>query len=189
MCVCIYTCLLCLPLQLQCSYFHFWEKKKIWATAACGCVWSLFTRNRNIVYSIYYSTRWATRLYCAQQVCSFISANNAINKNKINDNCHEQTLPKRFPLTNEIPRRTRTSIDHKFTTTATPGHFFKQILALFIRLIIRLFQLIFLIGTVFFSHNKSANSVFQPAYQHSRTTPVHNGNRGKFSTGWHALLF
>jgi hypothetical protein len=43
--------------------------------------------------------------------------------------------------------------------------------ALFIRLIIRLFQLVFLAGTVFFSHNKSANSVFQPAYQHSRTAP------------------
>jgi hypothetical protein len=42
---------------------------------------------------------------------------------------------------------------------------------LFIRLIIRLFQLVFSAGTVFFSHNKSANSVFQPAYQHSRTAP------------------
>jgi hypothetical protein len=40
-------------------------------------------------------------------------------------------------------------------------------MALFIRLIIRLFQLVFSIGTIFFSHNKSANSVFQPAYQHS----------------------
>jgi hypothetical protein len=29
----------------------------------------------------------------------------------------------------------------------------------------------FLAGTVFFSHNKSANSIFQPAYQHSRTGP------------------
>jgi hypothetical protein len=27
-------------------------------------------------------------------------------------------------------------------------------------------------GTVFFSYNKSANSVFQPAYQHSRTGPM-----------------
>jgi hypothetical protein len=35
--------------------------------------------------------------------------------------------------------------------------------------IIRLFQFVFLAGTVFFSHNKSANSVFQPVYQHSRT--------------------
>jgi hypothetical protein len=41
------------------------------------------------------------------------------------------------------------------------------IAALFIRLIIRTFQLVFSAGTVFFSHNKSANSVFQPAYQHS----------------------
>jgi hypothetical protein len=43
--------------------------------------------------------------------------------------------------------------------------------ALFIRLIIRLFQLVFSAGTIFFSHNKSANSVFQPAYQHSQTEP------------------
>jgi hypothetical protein len=27
----------------------------------------------------------------------------------------------------------------------------------------------FLVGTVFFSHNKSANIIFQPAYQRSRT--------------------
>jgi hypothetical protein len=40
---------------------------------------------------------------------------------------------------------------------------------LFIRLIIHIFQFIFLAGTVFFSHNKSANSVFHPAYRHSRT--------------------
>jgi hypothetical protein len=43
--------------------------------------------------------------------------------------------------------------------------------ALFIRLIIRLFQLVFSTATLFFSHNKSANSVFQPAYQHRRTGP------------------
>jgi hypothetical protein len=36
-------------------------------------------------------------------------------------------------------------------------------------LIIRLFQLIFLAGTIFFSHNKSVNSIFQPAYQPNRT--------------------
>jgi hypothetical protein len=45
-------------------------------------------------------------------------------------------------------------------------------LALFIRLIIHLFQLVFSAGIVFFSHNKSANNVFQPAYQHSRTGPL-----------------
>jgi hypothetical protein len=28
--------------------------------------------------------------------------------------------------------------------------------------------------TVFFSHNKSVNSVFQPAYQHSRTRPMNS---------------
>jgi hypothetical protein len=38
--------------------------------------------------------------------------------------------------------------------------------------IIRLFQLVFSAGTVFFSHNKSASSVFQPAYQPSRTGPM-----------------
>jgi hypothetical protein len=42
---------------------------------------------------------------------------------------------------------------------------------LFIRLIIRTFQLVISARTVFFSHNKSANRVFQPAYQHSRTGP------------------
>jgi hypothetical protein len=41
--------------------------------------------------------------------------------------------------------------------------------ALFIWLIIRLIQLIFSAGTIFFSHKKSANSVFQPAYNSSRT--------------------
>jgi hypothetical protein len=44
-------------------------------------------------------------------------------------------------------------------------------MALFIWLIIRLIQLVFLAGTVFFSHKKSANSVFQPAYN-SRTAPM-----------------
>jgi hypothetical protein len=43
--------------------------------------------------------------------------------------------------------------------------------SLFTRLIIHLFRLVFSIGTVFFSHNKSANSVFHPAYQPSRTGP------------------
>jgi hypothetical protein len=35
-------------------------------------------------------------------------------------------------------------------------------MVLFIRLIIRTFQLVFSAKTVFFSHSKSANSVFQP---------------------------
>jgi hypothetical protein len=43
--------------------------------------------------------------------------------------------------------------------------------ALFIWLIIRLIQLVFSARTVFFSHKKSANSVFQPAYNSSRTGP------------------
>jgi hypothetical protein len=45
-------------------------------------------------------------------------------------------------------------------------------MALIIRLIIRLFQLDFLAGIIFFSHNKSTNSVFQPTYQHSRMAPI-----------------
>jgi hypothetical protein len=44
-------------------------------------------------------------------------------------------------------------------------------MALFIWLIIRLIQLVFSAETVFFSHKKSANSVFQPAYNSSRTAP------------------
>jgi hypothetical protein len=51
---------------------------------------------------------------------------------------------------------------------------------LFIWLIIRLIQLVFSAGTVFFSHEKSANSVFQPAYNSSRTAPKFDephGNR------------
>jgi hypothetical protein len=50
--------------------------------------------------------------------------------------------------------------------------------ALFIWLIIRLIQLIFSVGTIFFSQKKSANSVFQPAYNFSRTAP-----RGCAATG------
>jgi hypothetical protein len=42
---------------------------------------------------------------------------------------------------------------------------------LFTWFIIRLFQFIFLVRTVFLSHNKSANSVFQPVYEPSRTGP------------------
>jgi hypothetical protein len=45
---------------------------------------------------------------------------------------------------------------------------------LFIRLIICTFQLVFSAGTVFFSHHKSLNSIFQPAYQHSRTGPIYH---------------
>jgi hypothetical protein len=44
-------------------------------------------------------------------------------------------------------------------------------LALFIWLIIRLIQFVFSAGTIFFSHKKSANSVFQPAYNSSRMAP------------------
>jgi hypothetical protein len=46
-------------------------------------------------------------------------------------------------------------------------------------LIIRLFQLVFSVETVFFSHSKSANSVFQPAYQPNRTGPECAANHRK----------
>jgi hypothetical protein len=53
--------------------------------------------------------------------------------------------------------------------------------AMFIWLIIRLFQLVFSAATLFFSHKKSANSVFQPAYNSSRTAPKGVlGSRTKF---------
>jgi hypothetical protein len=45
-------------------------------------------------------------------------------------------------------------------------------MVLFIWLIIRLIWLVFSAETVFFSHEKSANSVFQPAYNSSRTGPI-----------------
>jgi hypothetical protein len=44
-------------------------------------------------------------------------------------------------------------------------------LAVFICLIIRLIQLVFSAETIFFSHKKSVNSVFQPGYNSSRTAP------------------
>jgi hypothetical protein len=51
-------------------------------------------------------------------------------------------------------------------------------MALFIWLIIRLIQLVFSTGTVFFSHKKSANSVFQSAYNSSRTAPMADKSAG-----------
>jgi hypothetical protein len=46
-------------------------------------------------------------------------------------------------------------------------------MALFIRLIIRLFQLVFLAETVFFLSQQISQQCFQPAYQHSRTAPIY----------------
>jgi hypothetical protein len=43
---------------------------------------------------------------------------------------------------------------------------------LFIWLIIRFIQLVFSARTIFFSQKKSVNSVFQPAYNFSRTAPM-----------------
>jgi hypothetical protein len=61
----------------------------------------------------------------------------------------------------------------KVAADRTPKGCIKKnhILALFIWLIIRLIQLVFSAGTIFFSHKKSANSVFQPTYNSSRTWP------------------
>jgi hypothetical protein len=58
------------------------------------------------------------------------------------------------------------------TNRTTIQHSVFQILALFIWLIIRLIQLVFSAGIVFFSHKKSANSIFQPTYNSSRTGPL-----------------
>jgi hypothetical protein len=62
------------------------------------------------------------------------------------------------------------AINKKVLTT--PKVIIFKTLALFIWLIIRLIQFVFSAGTVFFSHKKSANSVFQPAYNSSRTAPL-----------------
>jgi hypothetical protein len=48
-------------------------------------------------------------------------------------------------------------------------------MALFIWFIIRFIQLVFSAEIVFFSHKKSANSVFQPAYNSNRTGPCFYG--------------
>jgi hypothetical protein len=52
-----------------------------------------------------------------------------------------------------------------------------KILVLFIRLIICLFQLVFSVRTVFFSQKKKSDeTIFQPAYQHSRMPPLNIEN-------------
>jgi hypothetical protein len=60
-----------------------------------------------------------------------------------------------------IPSGSQSCLRSKYQQTSN------MLLALFIRLIICLIQLVFSAGTVFFSHKKSANSVFQPAYNSS----------------------
>jgi hypothetical protein len=60
-------------------------------------------------------------------------------------------------------------------------------MALFIWLIIRPIQLVFSARTVFFSHKKSANSIFQPAYNSSRTTPVRVPRRRRGERGAAAI--
>jgi hypothetical protein len=53
------------------------------------------------------------------------------------------------------------------------------LMALFTWLIIRLIRLVFSVGIVFFSHKKSATSVFQPAYISSRTGPKNTASENK----------
>jgi hypothetical protein len=52
------------------------------------------------------------------------------------------------------------------------------LLALFACFIIRIFQFIFLIGTIFFSHNKSANSTFSHNFSAKRTGSLFLRNCG-----------
>jgi hypothetical protein len=61
---------------------------------------------------------------------------------------------------------------------------------LFIWLIIRFIQLVFLAGTLFFSHKKSVNNVFQPAYNSSRTAPIYAAMPKRQERAWrHVRLF
>jgi len=46
-------------------------------------------------------------------------------------------------------------------------------MALFVSLIIRTFQLVFSAGTLFFSHNKSAGTVFRLVFSAKRTGPMY----------------
>jgi hypothetical protein len=68
------------------------------------------------------------------------------------------------------PRAQRDAKQHSsgFRSGHEPG----TSLVLFIWLIIRLIQLVFSAEIIIFSHKKSANSVFQPAYNSSRTAPL-----------------
>ena len=47
---------------------------------------------------------------------------------------------------------------------------------LFVYLIIRLFQLVLSVGTMFFSHNKSARTVFRLIFSAKRTRPQRESN-------------
>ena len=60
-------------------------------------------------------------------------------------------------------------------------------MALFASLIIRLFQLIFLAGTVFFSHNKSAETVFWLVFSAKQTVPLSVMSFIKLINGWRAV--
>jgi hypothetical protein len=62
-------------------------------------------------------------------------------------------------------------------------------MALFIRITIRLFRLVFSAETAFFSHNKSVNNIFQPAYQPNRMTPMWLDQRKISLDGMNSCLF
>ena len=47
----------------------------------------------------------------------------------------------------------------------------KEIRALFVFLIIHIFQLVFSVGTIFFSHNKSAETVFSASFFNEANGP------------------
>ena len=58
-----------------------------------------------------------------------------------------------------------------FLNQVVPSLMITLAIALFASLIIRLFQLVFLAGTVFFSHNKLAGTVFRLVFSAKRTGP------------------
>jgi hypothetical protein len=71
-----------------------------------------------------------------------------------------------------LPRPQGSAVVASILPPISHGHgSFRTMSVLFIWLIIHLIRLVFSAGTVFFSHKKSANGVFQPAYNSSRTGP------------------
>jgi hypothetical protein len=88
---------------------------------------------------------------------------------------------------------------HSAKKNCTFQYIYTATMAMFIWLIIRLIQLVFSAGTVFFSHKKSANSFFQPA-THTEKLPANfevcffwlmyvSGLRFRYHAIWPALLY
>ena len=67
----------------------------------------------------------------------------------------------------------RTSIGKRFIDLVSEGISTKgfTIMALFASLIIHLFQFVFSVGTMLFSHNESAGTVFRLVFSAKRTEP------------------